>query len=260
MANNALQSVIQILHRNGAVIVASLTEAFKSDYGQFSRANNREPLNSAVKILAKSKTDKAIDAAIHAAMLAGNLPAGYVGAVTGKYLAQPEHVREKYEAAIERAVAAFEATIVESGVFADKAPKTEAEKQKAKEEQAAKKQAELDAHVNALIVAGELVRASDVQRGGLGQTELTDKIVALCDTNTILPVNVEYMVANMVRSSAKTVAGALARAIDARALKQDDVLVLAFSLFEKFPEVFSAFAENAKPAKPAEQAKQSDPA
>jgi hypothetical protein len=227
MANNALQSLIQVLHRNGAVIVESLTHAFENDYSQFARSNNRDPLNVAVKTLNKSKQDTAISNAISVAHIAGVIPVGYIGAVTGKYAAQPEHVREKYEGAIVLAVAAFKKSLIDSKVFEDKTPKTEEEKIKAKQEQAEKKQALLDDHVNSLIVAGELTRTKDIKHGDLGQAEITDKVVSACKAGMFLKENAELLV---------------------------------IAMREQFPELFTEQAKPAKTAKPAKPAKVAVPA
>lgn len=165
MANN-LYNAIRIVHRSPTAILALLVDSYTADYRTFATGNNRGPLEEAVKILTGSKLDKALGLAISKGYEAGDLTVGYIGAVSGKYSAQPADVHAKYDGAIERATSAFRVALTDSGLFAEKTEATKEEKEKAKaerEEKKAKEAAEQKANIlNAAVVAGEVVRREDV--------------------------------------------------------------------------------------------------
>ena len=165
MANN-LFNAIRIAHRSPTAILNLLVESYSKDYTTFATGNNRAPLEEAVKILTGSKLDKALALAISKGYEAGGLTIGYIGAVSGKYSAQPADVHARYDGAIERATSAFRVALTDSGLFAEKEEKSKATKdeEKAKrEEEKAKKEAETKATIlNAAVVAGEVVRAADI--------------------------------------------------------------------------------------------------
>jgi len=163
MAKSALLSFISLIHGDKLATIAAASEAFTSDYGHFARANNRDPLNDALKALKKTVKDKAIAQAINDGYTAGNLPAGYIGATTGKLSAQSDDVQAKYELAVVAASEAFKASLEASEAFAEKVAKTQEEKIKAKEEKAVKANEALENAITARVQAGELVRASDVK-------------------------------------------------------------------------------------------------
>ncbi len=188
---NKLASIIGLIQRNQAATLSALSEAFGEDYGHFARSNNREPLNRAAGCLAKGKVDAAIGAAIHAGYKAGALAVGYIGAATGKFKDQPEAVQAGFADAVTRAIAGFTESLTDAGVFADKAPKTDAEKAQAKQDKQDKQTAAIDAAINARIVAGELVRADSV-RSELTVTALVDALVSAATSGKL---TVENMIA-----------------------------------------------------------------
>ncbi len=165
MANN-LYNAIRIAHRSPTAILNLLVESYASDYRTFATGNNRGPLEEAVKILTGSKLDKALVLAISKGYDAGGLTTGYVGAVTGKYAAQPAETHAKYDGAIEEATSAFRVALTDSGLFAEKTEATKEEKEKAKaerEEKRAKEAAEQKAAIlHAAVISGEVVRAADI--------------------------------------------------------------------------------------------------
>ena len=165
MANN-LYNAIRIAHRSPTAILNLLVESYGKDYSTFATGNNRGPLEEAVKILTGSKLDKALGLAISKGYEAGDLTVGYIGAVSGKYSAQPAETHAKYDGAIERATSAFRVALTDSGLFAEKEEKTKEEKEKAKaerEEEKAKKEAETKAAIlHAAVVSGEVVRSADI--------------------------------------------------------------------------------------------------
>ena len=165
MANN-LFNAIRVAHRSPTAILALLVDSYNKDFATFATGNNRGPLEEAVKILTGSKLDKALALAISKGYDAGGLTTGYIGAVSGKYAAQPADVHAKYDGAIEEATSAFRVALIDSGLFAEKEEKTKAQKdeEKAKrEEEKAKKEAETKAAIlHAAVVAGEVVRREDV--------------------------------------------------------------------------------------------------
>ena len=165
MANN-LYNAIRIAHRSPTAILNLLVESYGKDYTTFATGNNRAPLEEAVKILTGSKLDKALALAISKGYEAGDLTVGYIGAVTGKYSAQPADVHAKYDGAIERATSAFRVALTDSGLFAEKTEATKEEKEKAKaerEEKRAKEAAEQKAAIlHAAVISGEVVRAADI--------------------------------------------------------------------------------------------------
>ena len=165
MANN-LYNAIRIAHRSPTAILNLLVESYGADYRTFATGNNRAPLEEAVKILSGSKLDKALALAISKGYEAGDLTVGYIGAVSGKYSAQPADVHAKYDGATERATSAFRVALTDSGLFAEKTEATKEEKEKAKserEEKKAKEAAEQKAAIlHAAVLAGEVVRAADI--------------------------------------------------------------------------------------------------
>ena len=166
MADN-LFNAIRVAHRSPTAILNLLIDSYEKDYTTFATGNNRAPLEAAVKILTGSKLDKALALAIAKGYEAGGLTVGYIGAVTGKYSAQPAETHAKYDGAIERATDAFRVTLLDSGLFAEKEEKSKEEKEKAKaerEEKKAKEAAEQKAAIlHAAVLAGEVVRSQDVQ-------------------------------------------------------------------------------------------------
>lgn len=165
MANN-LYNAIRIAHRSPTAILNLLVESYGKDYTTFATGNNRGPLEEAVKILTGSKLDKALGLAISKGYDAGGLTTGYIGAVSGKYAAQPPETHAKYDGAIEDATAAFRVALTDSGLFAEKTEATKEEKEKAKaerEEKKAKEAAEQKAAIlHAAVISGEIVMAKDV--------------------------------------------------------------------------------------------------
>ena len=165
MANN-LFNAIRIAHRSPTAILNLLVDSYQQDYTTFATGNNRGPLEEAIKILTGSKLDKALALAISKGYEAGGLTIGYIGAVTGKYSAQPAETHEKYDGATEKATAAFRVALIDSGLFAEKEEKSKAEKERAKSERDEKKAKETaeqrEAILNAAVVAGEVVRAESV--------------------------------------------------------------------------------------------------
>lgn len=162
MSASALKSVIGVFHRDPSTTVEALTVAFTSDYSQFAKANNREPLNRAGESLNKSKADKAIAEAITAGYKAGKLVTGYVGAHSGPFSKQPEEVQATFMDAIASASAAFASALESSGAFVTKAPKTEEEKAEAKAKAKAKAEEAITKAINEKIQAGELFHADSV--------------------------------------------------------------------------------------------------
>ena len=165
MANN-LYNAIRIAHRSPTAILNLLVESYGKDYTTFATGNNRAPLEEAVKILTGSKLDKALGLAISKGYEAGGLTIGYIGAVSGKYSAQPADVHAKYDGATEKATSAFRVALTDSGLFAEKTEATKEEKEKAKaerEEKKAKEAAEQKAAIlHAAVIGGEIVMAKDV--------------------------------------------------------------------------------------------------
>ncbi len=165
MANN-LYNAIRIAHRSPTAILNLLVESYGKDYSTFATGNNRAPLEEAVKILTGSKLDKALGLAISKGYEAGDLTVGYIGAVSGKYSAQPAETHAKYDGAIERATSAFRVALTDSGLFAEKTEATKEEKEKAKaerEEKKSKEAAEQKAAIlHAAVISGEIVMAKDV--------------------------------------------------------------------------------------------------
>lgn len=165
MANN-LYNAIRIAHRSPTAILNLLVESYGKDYSTFATGNNRGPLEEAVKILTGSKLDKALGLAISKGYEAGGLTIGYIGAVSGKYAAQPADVHAKYDGAIEEATAAFRVALTDSGLFAEKEEKSKAQKEEEKakrEEEKAKKEAEQKAAIlHAAVISGEVVRSADI--------------------------------------------------------------------------------------------------
>lgn len=165
MANN-LYNAIRIAHRSPTAILNLLVESYGKDYSTFATGNNRAPLEEAVKILTGSKLDKALALAISKGYEAGGLTTGYIGAVSGKYAAQPADVHAKYDGAIEDATAAFRVALTDSGLFAEKEEKSKAQKEEEKakrEEEKAKKEAETKAAIlHAAVISGEVVRSADI--------------------------------------------------------------------------------------------------
>ena len=175
---SALKSVIGVFHRDPSTTVEALTVAFTSDYSQFAKANNREPLNRASESLNKSRADKAIAEAIIAGYKAGKLVTGYVGAHSGPFSKQPEEVQATFMDAIASASAAFASALEFSGAFVTKSPKTEEEKAKAKAK--AKAEEVITKAINDKIQAGELFHAdsvgSAVTLGQLSSLALIDEL------------------------------------------------------------------------------------
>lgn len=165
MANN-LFNAIRVAHRSPTAILALLVDSYQKDYATFATGNNRAPLEEAVKILTGSKLDKALALAISKGYQAGDLTVGYIGAVTGKYSAQPAETHAKYDSAIERATSAFRVALTDSGLFAEKEEKSKEEKEKAKaerEEKKSKEAAEQKAAIlHSAVVSGEIVMAKDI--------------------------------------------------------------------------------------------------
>lgn len=165
MANN-LYNAIRVAHRSPTAILNLLVDSYTADYRTFATGNNRAPLEEAVKILTGSKLDKALSLAISKGYEAGGLTTGYIGAVSGKYSAQPPETHAKYDGATERATSAFRVALTDSGLFAEKEEKSKAQKEdeKAKrEEEKAKKDAETKAAIlHAAVISGEVVRAADI--------------------------------------------------------------------------------------------------
>ena len=180
MSVSALKSVIGVFHRDPSTSVAALTVAFTTDYSQFAKANNREPLNRAAESLSRSKADKAIAEAITAGYKAGKLATGYVGAQSGPFAKQPDDVQATYITAIEAATVAFASALESSGAFVAKAPKTDAEKAEAKAKTKAKAEAAITKAINEKIQAGELFHAesvgSAVSLGQLSTLVLIDEL------------------------------------------------------------------------------------
>lgn len=162
MSASALRSVIGVFHRDPSTTIEALTIAFTSDYSQFAKANNREPLNRAGESLNKSKADKAIAAAISEGYKAGNLVTGYVGAHAGPFSKQPDDVQTKFIAAIEAATLAFSSALESSGAFVAKVAKTDEEKAEAKAKAKAKTEEAITKAINEKIQAGELFHADSV--------------------------------------------------------------------------------------------------
>lgn len=160
---NALASIITLIHGDRTATIEQLTEAFASDFAHFATSNNRQPLNEAIKALAKSPKDKAIAEAINEAYQASSLTVGYIGAQTGPFAKQPSDVQERFNSAITRATSCFHDSIDGSEAFAAKVPKTDADKAKAKEAKEAKKLESDNALITAKIQAGELVRADQIR-------------------------------------------------------------------------------------------------
>ena len=217
MANN-LFNAIRIAHRSPTAILNLLVESYGKDYTTFATGNNRAPLEEAVKILTGSKLDKALALAISKGYDAGGLTTGYIGAVTGKYSAQPAEVHAKHDGAIERATAAFRVALTDSGLFAEKEEKSKAQKEEEKakrEEEKAKKEADTKAAIlNAAVVAGEVVRASDVVAGAsIGDAALTDIVLAKIESHTLADDNLravfECMLVHANRESLNTVLASL---------------------------------------------------
>ena len=210
MANN-LFNAIRIAHRSPTAILNLLVDSYTADYSTFAKGNNRAPLEEAVKILTGSKLDKTIALAISKGYQEGGLTIGYIGAVTGKYSAQPVEVHEKYERAIELATAAFRVCMLDSGLFAEKPELSKAEKEKAKserEEKKAKETTEQKANIiHAAIVAGEIVRASDVVAGAsLGDAALADLISDKIFTRTLSEDNARSMIIDLTNGFTKIAA------------------------------------------------------
>lgn len=196
MAKTALLTIIKVLHKDESASIDALTVAFTEDYGHFARANNRESLEQAAKVLTRSKIDQAIAHAIHAGYKAGGLAVGYVGARTGKFKDQPENVQQEFNSAIDRACEAFRSSLTESGVFVTKT-RTEEEKTKAKAEKAEKAEAAITAAIDARIVSGELVRSADIRPvtlADIGQSETVDFLCTAILAGTIDPDNLVRIV------------------------------------------------------------------
>ena len=162
MAVSALRAVIGVFHRDPETSVRELTVAFTTDYTQFAKANNREPLNRAVESLSKSKADKAIASAVVAGYKAGNLVTGYIGASAGPFAKQPDDVQAKFIAAIEAATLAFSDALETSGAFVAKTPKTDEEKAEAKAKARAAKAEAIAKAIDEKIQAGELFHADSI--------------------------------------------------------------------------------------------------
>ena len=162
MSVSALKAVIGVFHRDPSTTLEALSEAFTSDYSQFAKANNREPLNRAGESLNKSKADKAIAEAITAGYKAGALVTGYVGAHSGPFAKQSETVQVGYIEAIAKASASFRETLELSGAFVAKASKTDEEKAEAKAKAKAKADEAIAKAINDKIQLGELFHADSV--------------------------------------------------------------------------------------------------
>lgn len=180
MAKNHLVSIIQVLHKDATATIASLRDAYSIEFGHFAKANNSDPLNDAAKLLGKTKQDKAIKDAIAAGHTAANLVNGYIGAASGKFANQPQEVQDVYLSAIDRAVSAFEDSLINSGVFASPAPKSDEEKAKTKQAKQEKAQQAQIAAVQAAIDAGQVVpvsRVSTLTMADLSELELVEELL-----------------------------------------------------------------------------------
>lgn len=187
---NALASLISILHKDSAATIEALTEAYTSDFSHFAKHNNDDSLVSAVKSLTKSPADKAIASAMVEGRKASCLVVGRIGATgseKGKFEELPDTVQAKYNTAIDEATAAFKASLVACGAFAEKAPKTEAEKAKAKAEKAEKAEKAVNDLITAKVQAGELVRATDIHTiKDMSSQCLATELASREDLNTVL--------------------------------------------------------------------------
>ena len=187
---NALASLISILHKDSAATIEALTEAYTSDFSHFAKHNNDDSLVSAVKSLTKSPADKAIASAMVEGRKASGLVVGRIGATgseKGKFEELPETTQQKYIDAITSASEAFKVSIEASGAFADKAPKTEEEKAKAKAEKAEKAEKAVNDLITAKVQAGELVRASEVHTiKDMSSQCLATELASREDLNTVL--------------------------------------------------------------------------
>lgn len=194
---NALLTTIKVLHRDMGASVDALTAAFESDYGHFARANNREALESAAKALTRSKIDQAVAQAINAGYKAGGLVTGYVGARTGKFRDQPETVQAEFNSAITKASEGFRESLLQSGAFDAPKTRTDEEKAAAKAAKAEKAEAAVQAAIDAKIVAGELVKASDIKPvtlDTLGQSEIVDMVTTGILAGTLDSENVAQII------------------------------------------------------------------
>lgn len=143
--------------------LASLVVAYTADYSQFAQANNRDRLTLCASAFSTERAlHKALSSAMGAGFVAGALSTGFISRGTGGFDKQSEDIQKPFNTAIERATLAFENSLIDSGLFADKAKKTEVEKAQAKEAKEAKAKEAKEAMITAMIQRGELVRAADV--------------------------------------------------------------------------------------------------
>jgi hypothetical protein len=202
-AKSALVSLISLIHGDKIATLSALTEAYASDYGHFARANNRDRLEDAAQVLGKSPKDKAIAQAMADGHTGGALVDGYIGARTGALSKQSAEIQAHYQGAIDKATDAFADSLEKSGAFDAPVKKTEEEKEKAKAEKAQKAQKAFDDAITAKIQAGELVRSENV-RTELGQSELTDAIVALINAGMLDKENAALITQAIKAATAKT--------------------------------------------------------
>lgn len=244
-----LSSFIALLHGDRAATLTQAGEAFAGDFGHFARSNNREPLNEAVKTLKSSPKDKALSEAISQGYKAANLVTGYIGAQSGKWLAQSDDTRAPYEAAIVLAIDAFAAYLEASEAFADKTPKSADDKAKAKEAKADKAKEATNSLITELVKNGELVRAVDVKTIDDMSTSLLLETLA---GRTLSLGNMAELRAMTAKAEAMAKAEADALAVaEAEALAMADALAMA----EAEALAVAAKAAKAEAAKAAKAAK-----
>ena len=154
---------IRIAHRDSETLINEATLAFSKDFATFARSNNRGDLEVTVKELRKAGQDRAYAEAVTEGYKAANLVTGYIGAKAGKFSDQPADTQLTFNTAVERFTEAFKQSLIDSGLFVNPVPKTDAEKAKAKEAKETKAKEAKDAMITAMVQSGELVRAVDVK-------------------------------------------------------------------------------------------------
>ena len=169
--------------------LTSLCNGYASDYAHFAQANNRDRLALCASAFStKGALHKALTTAMGAGFIAGAINTGFISRGTGGFSTQAVEIAEPFNAAMRRAGEAFEASLIESGLFANKTAKTDAEKQTAKEAKEAKAKEAKEALITLMIQSGEIVRAIDAH--GINEMSVTAILEYLKIEDDNIPIQI----------------------------------------------------------------------
>ena len=194
MSNSILAQLLKGAILKGDLKRAEYVSAFSADCLHIVKANNREPLASALKVVPVKKDGTAVKGwaslthavAVAVAILDQGFPTagkGWIGgAGRGSFDKASQEVRAPYLLAHADAVSAFDKELAKFSEWCNAVELTEDEKSTKKAEAEAKKvkkaEDQREAILKAAVVSGEYVRADSLPKA-LGQADANELIGAL---------------------------------------------------------------------------------